>query len=487
MDTSSSIKNSFKWSAISEVLVKIISPILNAVLAHILLPEDYAPLATITMIISFCEVFVESGFRKYLIQHEFESDEEEHNAYSVAFWTTLGISMVIWGIIAAFCKPLSVYFGNEEIWLAIAVSGGILPMYAMVGIFNATIQKQLGFKKLFVVRTVTAFIPLLVTIPLALLGAGYWSLVIGHIAGVASNMIGMKIQSRFKVKWFYSVALLRKMFSDTFWTLSDGIVIWLTAWIDSLIITQLMSDYYLGLYRNSLATITGLFTMVTAAVTPVLFVGLSKLQKENERFSALFLQTQQVLAVFLIPMGVGVYLYQDLAVQVLFGDKWAEAAPIVGITAITLALRTVFVSICSDAYRAKGAFRIPLFLQLVDLGMLVPICLISARYGFWHLVYARALSRLILIIPEILIMKKYLQINTRDQLKRLLPVFTATAVMTLTALALMRIGSAFWFQFCSIAVCIVVYFAVLLVSSAEIKRTVMQNRYVRLLINKIKR
>ncbi len=462
MDTSSSIKNSFKWSAISEVLVKIITPILNAVLAHILLPEDYAPLATITMIISFCEVFVESGFRKYLIQHEFESEEEEHNAYCVAFWTTLGISMVIWGIIAAFCKPLSVYFGNEEIWLAIAVSGGILPMYAMVGIFNASIQKQLGFKKLFVVRAVTSLIPLFITIPLALVGAGYWSLVIGHIAGVAANMIGLKIQSKFKVKWFYSVTLLRMMFSDTFWTFADGIVIWLTAWIDSLIITRLMSDYYLGLYRNSLSTITSLFTMVTTAVTPVLFVGLSKLQKENERFSELFLQTQQVLAVFLIPMGVGVYLYQDIAVQVLFGDKWAEAAPIVGITAITLALRTVFVSICSDAYRAKGAFKIPFFLQLIDLGMLVPICIIFARQGFWHLVYARAFSRLILIVPEIIMMKRYLQVNTKAQLKRQMPVFAATAVMISVALILQQMESAVWFQICSIALCAVVYFTVLL-------------------------
>ena len=360
-------------------------------------------------------------------------------------------------------------------------------MYAMVGIFNAAIQKQLGFKKLFVVRVITSFIPLFVTIPLALLGMGYWSLVIGHIAGVASNMIGMKIQSKFKVEWFYSVDLLRKMFSDTFWTFSDGIVIWLTTWIDSLIITRLMSDYYLGLYRNSLATITALFTMVTTAVTPVLFVGLTKFQKEKDRFSELFLQTQQVLAVFLIPMGIGVYLYQDLAVQVLFGEKWAEAAPIVGITAITLALRTAYVSICSDAYRAKGAYRIPLFLQLADLVLLVPVCVLSAQRGFWFLVYARAFSRLVLIVPEVIIMKKYLQINTKEQLKKQLPVFAATATMAVAAMILQKIENDVWFQFCSIILCVIVYFSVLLAISKQIRQSLLQSRCARIAVEKIEK
>ena len=58
MKVENEINKSFKWSAITEICVKLISPILNAILARILLPEDFAPLATITMIISFGEVFI---------------------------------------------------------------------------------------------------------------------------------------------------------------------------------------------------------------------------------------------------------------------------------------------------------------------------------------------------------------------------------------------------------------------------------------------
>ena len=44
-----------------------------------------------------------------------------------------------------------------------------------------------------------------------------------------------------------------------------------------------MSDYYLGLYRNSISTVTVLVSMVTAAVSPVLFSSLSKLQNNQEK------------------------------------------------------------------------------------------------------------------------------------------------------------------------------------------------------------
>lgn len=479
MDTKMSIKNSFKWSALSEGFVKIITPILNAILARILFPEDYAPLATITMLISFCEVFVESGLKKYLIQHEFENEEETKKAYHVAFWTTMAVALFLWGLIAIFCKPISSFLGNGEIWLAVAISGSILPMYAMVGIFNASIQKRLEFKKLFWVRMLTSSIPLFVTIPLALLGGKYWSLVIGNIASIATQMIVLKIQSGYKIKAYYSFSLLKTMLSDTIWTLIDGIVIWLTAWIDSLIITRWMSEYYLGLYKNSLTMVTSLFSMVTAAVTPVLFVGLTKYQNDNEKFSSLFVRTQQILAMILMPLGVGVFLYRDLAVAILFGNKWKEAAGVVGITALTIALRTIYISICSDVYRAKGSYKIPLILQLFDLCLLIPTCIISAQHGFWALVYARAIARLVLIIPEIITMKKFLQIDIKDQFKRQLPIILATVVMGLIGYLLQQISVSMLWQFASILICVVVYFAVLLVISPSLRKDLLQTKFIK--------
>lgn len=460
--TEQNIKSSFKWSTITEVVVKLISPVLNAILARILLPEAFAPLATITMVISFGEVFVESGFKKFLIQHDFDSHEEYNRACNVALWSNVILSIAIWLIIAVFSKHLAFFLGSPELWQAIILSGIILPLHSVAGILSGILQKDLKFQHLFVVRVITSLIPLIVTIPLALVGLDYWSLIIGNIASVLAQMIILLFISGYHPRLYFSIKLFKSMYLYGIWTMLDGIAIWLTSWIDTFIITKYMSDYYLGLYKNSVSTINALFSIVTAAIIPVLFVGLSKYQNNQEKFSSFFNNTQRRLAMVLIPLGVGVFLYKDLAVEILFGSSWTEAADIIGIVALTSSFRTVFVSICSDAYRAKAMFKIPLILQVSDICLLIPICILSAQQGFWHLVYARALSKLILIIPEFIVMKKCLGIDSWNQIRKIIPILIATFLMSCECKLLQLVSDKIVWSLGSIFIAVLSYLFVLM-------------------------
>ena len=74
-----------KWSSITEIIAKLISPITNMILARLLVPEAFGVVATITMVISFAEIFTDAGFQKYIIQHEFLDDEALNNSTNVAF------------------------------------------------------------------------------------------------------------------------------------------------------------------------------------------------------------------------------------------------------------------------------------------------------------------------------------------------------------------------------------------------------------------
>lgn len=65
------IKTATKWSAIAEIAAKLITPITSMVLARLLTPEAFGVVTTLTMIITFAEIFTDAGFQKYLIQHEF--------------------------------------------------------------------------------------------------------------------------------------------------------------------------------------------------------------------------------------------------------------------------------------------------------------------------------------------------------------------------------------------------------------------------------
>lgn len=87
------IASAAKWSSITEIIAKIMVPLMNMILARILAPEAFGVIATITMIISFAEMFTDAGFQKYLVQHEFKSEKNKHDNANVAFWTNFIISL----------------------------------------------------------------------------------------------------------------------------------------------------------------------------------------------------------------------------------------------------------------------------------------------------------------------------------------------------------------------------------------------------------
>ena len=461
--------NATKWSSVTELLAKIISPIINMILARILAPEAFGVLATINMIIAFADVFIESGFQNFLIQHEFKDEQEEHQYMDVAFWCNLILSLLIWLIIFIFRNSIAKFVGNGDVGNVIVIACGVVPLSAIIGIQNCIIKKKLEFKKLFFVRVPTSVVPLFVTIPLALLGFDYWALIIGNIVGTVIRSILLFVIGKYRPRFYFDFSKLLYMAKFGSITLLDGLAIWGTNWIDTLLIASTMTDYQLGLYKNSISLITNLFSIVTASITPVLFSSLSQLQNNQEEFNDMFIGTQKVLCTLLLPMGLGMFLYRDLVTKIILGDKWSEATMIVGLTAITLAVRTIFSSINSQAYRAKGKFAIPLLLQILDLALLVPTCILSARFGFETLVYSRSIIRLDLIIPGLILLYIICRINPITTLKKLLPCFFSSLVMCVCALLLQKISNTFLWSFLSIFICIIIYFSILCIFKSERK------------------
>ena len=186
----SKVLNATKWSTITEVAAKFVSPITNMVLARILVPEAFGVVATVTMIISFAEMFADSGFQKYLVQHEFKDEDEKFKNANVAFWTNLGISILLWFAIILFRNKIAILVGNPGLGNVIAIACVQLPITAFSSIQMALYRRNFDFKTLFIVRIIAVCIPFVITIPLAIKGFGYWSLIIGSISVTYTRFVG---------------------------------------------------------------------------------------------------------------------------------------------------------------------------------------------------------------------------------------------------------------------------------------------------------
>lgn len=451
------IAKAIKWSTGGEIVSKLISPVTYIILARLLAPEIFGIVALVTLVTSFADMFTNSGFQKFLIQHEFVSSDERNNNASVAFWTNLGLSMLLWGIIALFSEEISSAVGNPGLGLVIIVASVQLPITSFSSIQIALYRRKFDFKTLFVIRLITALIPLVITVPLAIMGLGYWSLITGTLFGALASAIIMTLKSEWKPNYFFSFSILKKMLYFSLWSTVDAVVLWVTRWVDVFIIGTLITSYYLGLYKVSLNLINSLLGLITSAIAPVLFSGLSRLQKDENAFKVMFLKTQKFTAFLLFPLGIGIFLYSDIATKIILGNKWSEAGSIIGIWGLVSALMIVLSNFNSDVFRAKGRPDISVKLQTIHMVFVVLACYISVHHGFWVLVYTRAFIRFTDPIVSYYMMKRIANIGYRDVVVNIAKPALNALIMGVFAFFLRQYSTSMFESSISIVLCIGLY------------------------------
>lgn len=458
MAKSGTIQKSLVWSTGSELAVKLVVPISNMLLARLLTPDDFGVLAICNMVISFIDIFTDAGFGKYLVQHDFKNDEDLYKSSNVAFWTNLGLSVFLWILVIFNSDFIANSLGEPEYATVISIACIQLIFTSIVSIQLGLLRRKFEFKKIFVARIATALVPLIITVPLTIVTRSYWALIIGNISGSIINAIILMSLSSWKPQIFYSFSLLKKMFSFSFWSLCEALAHWLIFWVDTFIIGQMYSSYYLGLYKNSANMVMSLIGMVAASLSPVLLSVLSRMKDSKESYSV-FLHIEKIVSYVLLPMGIGIYFYRDFAVSILFGKGWEEASDIIGAWVLMMVVSTIIYSFPAEAFKAKGIPKVLFFYQLSYLLFLIPLCVYTARLGFWTFVYARAWSILWQALMCVIFIKIFLNWSIRQFFSNLFFPSIASGIVTIMCVITTKyLPSTILVTIISILCIILVYF-----------------------------
>ncbi len=456
-----------KWSLITEVLAKLITPVTNIILAHILAPTAFGILATIMMVISFAEMLADAGFQKFLVQYEFESEDEKQKNVSVAFISNIVLAIVLWLVIIIWRDELAILVGNEGLGFPLAVMGVMLPLGAFSSIQMAMYRRSFNFKFLLSIRMITIITPLFISIPMALAGFDYWSLIAGLLAAHLFTAIALCVRQEKLISIYFSSTVFRKMFSFSAWSLAEAFSIWLTAWVDTFIISHFLDAYYLGLYKMPTAIVTTVMAIATSSMAPVLFSALSRHQHNQVEFEKTFLTFQRYMALFLVPLGVGMFVYQDFIVEILLGPQWKLAGIVLGSWALSSSLVTAISYLISEAFRAKGMPNISFLAQMAHLFVLIPVIYVCVQYDFTTFVYARSIVRVQMIAVLLYLLAIYVGMNAWLVIRNIKSYIIASAVVGTGSYVLLHLhNSMIWTIFC-ICISLMLYLVVLYLFPTE--------------------
>ncbi|WP_281674675.1 lipopolysaccharide biosynthesis protein [Veillonella tobetsuensis] len=456
-----------KWSLITEILAKLITPVTNIILAHILAPTAFGILATIMMVISFAEMLADAGFQKFLVQYEFESEDEKQKNVSVAFISNIVLAIVLWLIIIIWRDELAILVGNEGLGFPLAVMGAMLPLGAFSSIQMAMYRRSFNFKFLLSIRMITIITPLFISIPMALAGFDYWSLIAGLLAAHLFTAIALCVRQEKLISIYFSSTVFRKMISFSAWSLAEAFSIWLTAWVDTFIISHFLDAYYLGLYKMPTAIVTTVMAIATSSMAPVLFSALSRHQHNQVEFEKTFLTFQKYMALFLVPLGVGMFVYQDFIVEILLGPQWKLAGIVLGSWALSSSLVTAISYLISEAFRAKGMPNISFLAQMAHLFVLIPVIYVCVQYDFTTFVYARSIVRVQMIAVLLYLLAIYVGMNAWLVIRNIKSYIIASAVVGTGSYVLLHLhNSMIWTIFC-ICISLILYLVVLYLFPTE--------------------
>lgn len=462
-----------KWSSITQIAMKLIGPITTMVLARFLTPASFGIVASATMIVSLADLISDAGFQKYLVQHQFDCENEKDLCACVAFWTNLSISIATVTAVFIFRNQLAYFVGSEGYGSAFAVASLALPLTSLVSVQTALFQRVFDFKSLFGASIGYSITNLVAAVSLALLGFDYWAVILGTLFATAFRALWLTLKSSWRPMPRYSVTQLKYMLSYSIWVLAESAATWVNTWAGTFVIGNRMSQTNVGYYKTSTTMSASIIGIVTGAMMPVVFSTLSSIQDSDRRFERVFLKMQSYLALCVIPIGAGCFVYRRTMTLLLLGGQWLGTSLFFGLWMLSSSIVIVFGYMCSEAYRARGMPKVCVIVQVAYLMPFLPALYISSGYGYETLSFVMPAIRLLLPCINLIAMKAFIGISPWKMVQNCKWYYAATAIAISPGLITTAVTDSIAAEAASILVSVFLY-AILVLTIKPIRSDVVE-------------
>ena len=449
------------------------------ILARLLVPKDYGLIAMTQIFFAIAHVFIDSGFSNALMR---KVDRKEID-YSTVFVTNVFLTF-IFAVVLFLCSPLIADFYNEPILRDIVRANAVLLVLNSVNAVQGTsLRINLQFKIygfINVVNTVTIGI---LTIILAFLGFGVWSLIYPNFLGPFLKYILYWYYQHWRPKFNFSWAIWKENFDYGSKLLLSSLLN--TVWnnLYPLIIGKKFSAVDLGYYtraRGYAILPASTFQGVLGSVT---FPVLCSIQNDDSRLETAYRRLIRVSGYIVFPLLVGLAALAKPVVIVLITEKWAASIPYLAVICFSVMWRPIHI-LNLNLLQVKGRSDLFLRLEIIKKVLSLLVILITMRYSVMAMCIGSVITSILCLYINTYYTGKLINVGFLTQMKDILPsLFFSLSMGALVYATTFFIPNMFLQLFLGIVVGIVYYYVVsVLFKSSELD-------YVKLLLreNLIKR
>ncbi len=363
------------WVAGASYSSFIISFGAQLILVRLLFPEDFGTYALAASIIGLISLFFSWDFSSGLIQVQGGKYLNE-TAFALSV-----IQGVVFLIFTGLTSIVLTHFFSTNLVTVFFVIGLTRPLTFISSVYSATVEKELIYKKLSIIRFISAVVAAIGGITLAYRGFGVWSIVGKELLMTLVCFIGFRAVSPWRFTWRFDRESSKRLIRFSWGMLfSRGLE---AAWfkLDNLLVGSLLGTTSLGYYSQGRYFVDLGNTAVAPAATKVAFPFYSKLQKDPIKLS----QACHIVNFFLIrlmfPLALILILFPEPIITLLYGSKWSPTAPIIRFLALCVVIVPVSENLKILLY-SLGRFKEIIRLRLIQILILIPALFIGVKlYG----------------------------------------------------------------------------------------------------------
>lgn len=346
------------------------------VLARLLSPADFGIVAMVTSIIGVAQILRDFGLSTAAIQARSLSDAERTNL----FWVNVVVGAGC-GAIAIACIPLIVaLYGEPQLNTIILTLAGVFVLDGATTQFQAELSRELRFTALAITDISAQALGVGTAIVLALVGFGYWSIVIQQVVVGALTLMFSIIVCRWRPGLFRRRVPIGRFFRFGGGVLGTQLVAYVTKNTDNVAIGAAFGAGPLGIYTRAYQLLMTPLNQINAPLTRIALPVLSRVQDDDELYLR-YVSRSQLLGcyltstIFAVSAGLSVPL-----VALLFGPRWAGVAPIFAVLAIGGVFRAMD-QLAYWIYLSRGLTGKQLQIFLVTGPIMVALMLAGLPWG----------------------------------------------------------------------------------------------------------
>lgn len=399
------------WSALEIAARYGVQLAVMIVLARLLTPVEFGLIAMLLVFTSLSTLLIDAGFGTALVQRQRTTADDETTVFVFTTVMSLIVAIILW-----FAAPAIAEFYTQPPLIPLThLLLLALPLGALGAVPDALLTMRLDFRARTRAEIIASLCSGVLAVVLAWRGFGVWSLAWQILIGIGVRAVLLWRYSGWRPRGRFRAESFRGLFAFGGYMLMSNLLNTLSTRLQSLLIGKLFDSRALGYYTMAQNTQQVPASFISGILTRVGLPVFSTVAEQPEKLLGALRLSLRIAIFLFLPCMIGIAVIAEPLVVLLYGARWAPAAPLLSVLALSAAfwpLHVLNLAAIGARGRADLIFRLEIGKRIVSIGLI----LVCSPYGPMAIAWAVLASSLFAVLINTWYSKKLLDYGLLTQL-----------------------------------------------------------------------